>query len=453
MLWRVYKKRDIVVYNKRMRRVRNLLCIFVGGLLFGVGLVWASPIWAHPIDITRTELTVLAPDENEQAITLTTTWPWVEAAALVKEETIDLSSIKQLSQYLAVYELYLQENLVIKNDGNACRLANIEWPDQKVESIITGGGIILKGRYECAEVLGTLDISNRLFVEIFPLQNNIVHIYKGNQDTILSGGLLTKQNTEMRVDVVNPDPETRVDSPPRQTLSAQEQLDSLTLAFMDKSRTSLPLALGIAFLLGLLHTLEAGHSKTVLAAMVTQRGVEMKQGLMYAAVFTVTHVADILFLGGLLLIADAWFDVFEILPYLQIVSAYGLLFLAFYMVVSNVGHLLQRWWGLALPHDHDHALLRPRNFRQQLLAGFISGLAPCLFGWSVFMMVVSTRQLWAVFPVIAAFGLGIGAALAGIVCLLVIMKSRLLGLQSWIGEIAPLISALLLLGFAWMQVG
>ncbi len=68
------------------------------------------------------------------------------------------------------------------------------------------------------------------------------------------------------------------------------------------------------------------------------------------------------------------------------------------------------------------------------------------------MVVLSSGSLWTLFPVILAFGAGIFVALAMLV--LVIGKSRhlLYGRFNLLQKYSPLLSSVLLLGFALVMV-
>lgn len=438
----------------------SLVSILVWGFIFTLQV---TPLMAHALDMSQTE--IYLPEqpglEGEQILEFVTYLSWVQAASLVSEEKIVEPSVSRFRFYIENHKTYIGVHLKIVNDGVPCTLEELTFPDQEDEQIITGRGLRLDGFYLCKGPIGLVQIKNDMFMDNFPLQNNIVNIYQGNSENIMKGSLLTNQSQEMSINVNDPTSPDVAATPIQGGSSGR--LDALTKSFVEKGRQSLPLAIGLAFVLGLLHTLEAGHSKTVLAALVADKRVSLIQGLMYAGVFTATHVADILAMGVLLWAANSWIDVFTALPYLQIASTYTLLLVAFYMVMRNLGHLVQLWLVrrgvVKIPphghdHDHPHGVVPKdaRDFKQQLLVGFVSGLAPCLFGWSVFMLVLSTRQLWAVIPVVVAFGLGIGVALCLVVWIMFRLRTSVFDRQAWIGEVSPLVSALVLLGFAVYQV-
>lgn len=426
-----------------------LLILIVSGLS-----CLSKPVSAHPLDVTRTEL-IVPTDLTDSRIDFEIYLPWTEAAYLVGDQQLIASpSATMLRSHKDTYVAYLQDKLFLINEGEQCIITETYIPDQPDEQIILGSGLQINGNFDCPNTLGSVLISNQLFLEIFPLQTNIVTIYSGTKDNVLKGALLTQTTQEDYIDLSNPEATTSAAARPSNT-SNTKLTDQLSSKFMNIQNTSIPLAIAITFLLGLLHTLEAGHSKSILAALVINRKVNLRQSLIYASVFTTTHVADIILMGIILVIANSFIDVFDKLPYLQIASLYSLLFIAFYLTLQHLVHFIQQRFLHGKHHhhhEHSHDTNTNTDFKHQLMIGFVSGLAPCLFGWSIFMLVLSTKTIWTVIPLVLSFGLGIFLALISIVFLIHKLKNRLISEDSLLAQLSPLASSLILLGIALYQI-
>jgi ABC-type nickel/cobalt efflux system permease component RcnA len=209
----------------------------------------------------------------------------------------------------------------------------------------------------------------------------------------------------------------------------------------------------IAYSLGLLHTLEAGHSKTILTGVLVNGNTTRYKAFGYVLLFTFTHIADILILGTILTVLQASLDVYSFLPRLELLSGIILFcigLIMFYKTIKHTTHHIH-------PHSHNHAHahnIPTQIFNWKYIAGtaLASGLAPCLMGWSLFFIVLSTKSAWAIFPVILAFGLGIATVLITMILLSQLFIRHLPKKFGIIILYAPLISSLIILFSAIMMI-
>ncbi len=436
---------DIFCYLIRMKKVGFILFLFFALIFF------TRPIFAHPLDVSYTDIHIvhdfnnekLAPDVAVAEVYL----PWFEASLLVKKyENIASPEAKLLPQYHKSYSRYLDEKLQLSNNGKRCPAIYGIPPAQPENEILFGRGIMMPVRYQCPENLQEVTVENRIFIQEFPVQQNYVNIYNG-PELAVKGALLTSQSTDFSFDV------RRLNqlSTTKSTYGNKKPLlERLSQGFLDTHSTSLPAAIGLVFLLGLLHTLEAGHSKSILTSFLIQKKARVRDGLLFAGIFTVTHIADIVILGLILLLTNSFIDVFARLSYLQTFSYYSLLFISVYMLMKHISEYVKH---LVLSDDHEHEhhhhhAIDVKDIRKQLFLGFVTGLSPCLFGWSIFMVILTTKTIWVIFPVIFSFGLGIFVALSLIVFIVGKFKIKMMERFHFVGEISPIISSLLLVGFA-----
>ncbi|MEN9327769.1 MAG: hypothetical protein RI947_577 [Candidatus Parcubacteria bacterium] len=438
-------------------------------LLFYLIALFSLPrvLSAHPLDITYMDVHIFNDFNNNPLpshVAVAEIYiPWLEASFLVQRaEKIASPEAKTLPSHQKTYADYITDKVIVYNEGKECPALYGLPPQIDENEILFGRGIMIPIKYECRKPLQRLTIRNSMFIEDFPVQRNMVNFYNG-PEVAVKGALLTAQSQDFTVDTKEL---TQPITTEKRTLKGpQKLLDSLSRGFLETHKKSLLQAVILVFFLGLLHTLEAGHSKTVLASFLIQKKASIKDGMLFAMVFTVTHIADIVVLGFVLYITNAFVDVFSRLSYLQTFSLYALLFISVYMFFTNLAHGVQRYFKVdqshdeahAHTHDHDHGhshdvKITSKDIKKQLWMGFLVGLSPCLFGWSIFMVILSTKQVWAVFPIILSFGLGIFAALALIVVIVGKLKIKVMDKYNWLGDLSPIISSLLLVIFALLAL-
>ncbi|MFZ5669082.1 MAG: nickel/cobalt efflux transporter [Pseudomonadota bacterium] len=104
-----------------------------------------------------------------------------------------------------------------------------------------------------------------------------------------------------------------------------------------------------AILLGALHGLEPGHSKTMMAAFIIAIRGTIRQAVLLGICATISHtlVVWVIALGGLYLWRGVATETIE--PYLQLVSGIVIVGMAFWMLWRA-----RRDQQLAAAHDHDH---------------------------------------------------------------------------------------------------
>ncbi len=92
--------------------------------------------------------------------------------------------------------------------------------------------------------------------------------------------------------------------------------------------------------------------------------------------------------------------------------------------------------------------------RVGFLTGLIAGIAPCTFGWSLFLLLFSLGRLDMVPWVLAAFGTGIFACLWLIATSLYFFRERTYRGIDVMGHWSPLVSGFLVFGIGlWLAAG
>ena len=478
--------------------------------LFISGVVSPALVAAHPIDTTAVELFV-EEDWNGAALPETTmrgvhTLNWLEALALIGTTDPAVDTLVDLSIYEPLLFSYLRDNLTIENRERACDLTDLTLPPQTRDEIVIGG-VYLTFTVVCPDPLSALGIEATFLIDKFPQQANYVAVYQ-TPTTLIGDTTLTPETTSWSLDLPIPsvgDTPAQAELQPAATTTATDQpCTTITAAsdstyadrvlgwlpgLLDDTNTlTVALVLGAVFLIGLLHTLEAGHSKVILASLMINKRVDLKKGVWYVVVFTLTHVADIIIIGIALLVLSAFYDAAVLFTEIERVAYIALLGMGVYLLFKALGDIARvhlrrvrhhqahehhhhhdhhhdhghhhHGHGHAHDHDHDHHhhhdhdhLPEEATLKEQLTIAFLTGLAPCLMGWSVLFLILAAGEVWLLLPAIVVFGLGIGVGLCLVMLATIYLKDRVHQRFSSVGLYAPLVSALVLvLTAVWLLV-
>jgi nickel/cobalt transporter (NicO) family protein len=448
---------SFIRYKNIIHRV-SLVIIFIS-LIFAFYTLNISTAHSHGVD-SATYATVILPEEGKN-ILVSISFPWNVAIQIpgADLEKINPAEI-DFATYGGEYERAIRKNLVITNNGELCEGRVVDIPKQSSDEILFGLGVMVNLEYDCSEELSIIVIENIFFVEL-PHHTNSVTVFKGSTDNLLQSNLLTPEVTSFTVGNVSTKDESDVSK------NSTGVLSKLTSKL---TTSSVPILMGVVFLLGFLHTLEAGHSKTILGGLMVNSKMSFKQAVMYALIFTATHIADIVILGIVLLLATSFVDIYAQLPYLQQFSLYALFFISLFLVLKSVGEYVKELIHRRKHkkdgddihhhnhdnnHSHDHEHLEydeKKGLGQQLLMGFVAGLAPCIFGWSIFMAILSTKSVITLFPIIISFGLGIFLSLVLFAFIVWKLKKNIMKEGSIIASLSPIISALILLIYSLSQI-
>ena len=211
----------------------------------------------------------------------------------------------------------------------------------------------------------------------------------------------------------------------------------------------------VGILVGALHALEGGHSKTLLAALVVDNRVDLRQGLIYVAVFVLAHLSDI-FLIGLALFFLADIEALQApLADAERLAVFAMVAIASWLLLREISRLSICFYRSRLPkpdhhhhhhsHPHHHTSETHISTRGQLTLAFLEGLAPCPTGWALLFLVVALGQFWLIVPLVGAFAIGIGLVLTVLLLFLLRFRDLVQKRVAWFGTIAPLLSASFLL--------
>ncbi len=390
-------------------------------LLFLLFILFPVAVGAHPQDQIYWDISIISQKVAKTSMHLS----WQEASYIIEtfgtpQEALALTEsgkgVDAFKQHIdtmyaldQVYISYILKHISMKNNGDVCRIA-LTSPDAiDYEEALIGRGIRIEGTIVCDAPFNTLEVSGDVLLEDFPYQTTIVTVTTGLGETMEN--VLKKTHSSWIIDI----------KMPQSAYPSAEKPETTPETF-----TGLLL---FAFSLGFLHTLEAGHSKSILAGLAIDPSVSFLKLLSFIGIFIVTHILDIVVLAVVFLSIGSVVDIYAYLPKIQTLTAYLITGIGFLMLYRSYRHI----------HTHHH------EEKRIYLLGFVSGLAPCLAGWSLLFMVLGKYPLSLIFPVIASFAGGIAVML--LIVSIVVYKSRTLAVSRFhaVSHIAPKLSAVFVL--------
>ena len=202
------------------------------------------------------------------------------------------------------------------------------------------------------------------------------------------------------------------------------------LRALQSGSTSLWLFIPAAILLGALHGLEPGHSKTMMAAFIVAIHGTVSQAVMLGLSAAISHSLIIWALAaGALQFGNKW-DAERVEPYLQLGSAVAILALATWMYFRTRRELHEavHHHNHSDDHDHDHEHIeefqdaherehaqgiakrfggRTVTTPQIVLFGVTGGLMPCPAAFTVLLVCLQLKRATLGFAMVGAFSFGL----------------------------------------------
>jgi nickel/cobalt exporter len=211
--------------------------------------------------------------------------------------------------------------------------------------------------------------------------------------------------------------------------------------------------LPMAVLLGILHALEPGHAKSLMAGYIIAIQGRVRDAVTLGISAAISHTLIVWLLAGLgLYLADAL--ILETArPYLSTVAGVAALIIAGWMLWSlhrDAGHDHDHGHDHSHDHGHDHSpppTSGPRpSLGQIALVGLTGGLIPCPAAVTVLILCLNIKQASLGFTMVLAFSLGLALTLVGVGVLAAVGLSKLAGEGRMAGFMKrlPTISALVI---------
>ena len=235
----------------------------------------------------------------------------------------------------------------------------------------------------------------------------------------------------------------------------------------------------VAILLGALHGLEPGHSKTMMAAFIIAVRGTVWQAALLGFCAALSHTLIIWILAGLALKYGSHWNVEQTEPYFLLISGLIVIGMAVWTIMrlrEEHGHHHHHHGEGDHGHDHHHdglededaharahaADIRKRFAGRQVTTGQIvifgltGGLMPCPAAVSILIICLQLKEFSLGFSIVAAFSFGLALTMISVGVLASWGFKKLAEKSGWFGRIAaraPYVSSYLLialgLAFAW----
>jgi nickel/cobalt exporter len=236
----------------------------------------------------------------------------------------------------------------------------------------------------------------------------------------------------------------------------------------------------VAILLGALHGLEPGHSKTMMAAFIIAVRGTVWQAALLGFCAALSHTLIIWILAGLALQYGSHWNVEQTEPYFLLISGLVVIGMAVWTIMrlrEEHGH--HHHHGAAdHGHDHHHDDLEAEDAHarahaaeiekrfagrhvttgQIVIFGLTGGLMPCPAAVSILIICLQLKQFSLGFGIVAAFSLGLAITMISVGVLASWGFKKLAEKSGWFSRVAaraPYVSSCLLiaLGLAFAVRG
>ncbi len=181
-------------------------------------------------------------------------------------------------------------------------------------------------------------------------------------------------------------------------------------ALLQNSQENIWVLLASAILLGALHGLEPGHSKTLMAGVIISFQGTVRQAIVLGLATTVSHslvVWAIALLG--LSLGQSW-PATTTEPLFQMASGIIIILISFFILFRTKQHC----------HKHHHQHLskidstKPVSYTQLLIFGFTGGLIPCPAAITVLLLCIQLEQITLGASLVLGFSIGLALTLVAV---------------------------------------
>lgn len=260
-------------------------------------------------------------------------------------------------------------------------------------------------------------------------------------------------------------------------------------SLLQQGATNLWLFIPGAIVLGALHGLEPGHSKTMMAAFIIAVRGTLPQAILLGLAATISHTAIVWIVALLGLHFGSAYNTESVEPYLQLVSGVVIILVAVWML-SQTWHHSRHAHHHSHDHDHDHSHHHGHHHQhghgphqhpaldlgsfedmdaherhhameiqhrfanrtvttgQIIMFGLTGGLIPCPASVTVLLICLQLKQISMGILLVLCFSIGLAVTMVGVGAAAALSLNRVA--RSWQGfesvaKRAPILSSLLII--------
>lgn len=183
--------------------------------------------------------------------------------------------------------------------------------------------------------------------------------------------------------------------------------------------------------LGFIHALGPGHSKGILISQILDKHISLGRVVAYAGIFSFVHILDIVVVVLISKFLLRVFDPWEHLWTIQWLSILAIMGLSIYLFISSYLQYKKR-------------VITSQSGSGYIFLAILSGLTPCAFWWSIFLLLFAVKRLDLALPLLLSLWLWIFLCLVWIGLLTYFLKERIYWFSPRIGTFSPMISSFFL---------
>lgn len=187
--------------------------------------------------------------------------------------------------------------------------------------------------------------------------------------------------------------------------------------------------------LGFLHALGPGHSKWILISQIIDDGMSYSKSIAYCGIFTIIHLLDILVVVVLTKIFFDFLDPSVYLSFIWRASAVLVIWIGVYIGIYSIQKYRQK------NNENKEGSENTMKKKNYILMAIITGLTPCAFGWSIFLMLMAIWKMSLAPPLLLALWIGIFLCLSIIASITWFMKDRIYSFSPKFSTFSPILSS------------
>lgn len=213
--------------------------------------------------------------------------------------------------------------------------------------------------------------------------------------------------------------------------------DIRKFADADMDKKNIFILLSLIASLWFLHAMGPWHSKGILISQILDENMSYGKSVLYCLFFTVFHLLDVIIVVILSKLLFAYLDSSIYISFISKMSAILIICMSIYLLISSIRKYISR--------NTSFQSMKKASNKQFIWLAIMTGLAPCAFGWTIFLMLIAIGKTYLAIPFLLALGIWIFLCLFSIATLTWYMKYRVYHISPAISRFSPVLSSFFLL--------
>ena len=196
----------------------------------------------------------------------------------------------------------------------------------------------------------------------------------------------------------------------------------------------------IVVALWFVHAFGPWHSKTILISYIVDKNKSFLDWLIFALIFSITHIIDIIIVFIIAKFVFSYYDISNYIVYIQRFSRIILIFISFYLLYKSIKNLKNKKIEICDKTKN--------NTKSKIFLWFLTWLAPCSFGWSIFLLLFSIGNFSLIPILIFALWLWIFICLILILIITMVIRKKVFEKINIFSKYSGIVSSSMILVFS-----